>query len=289
MRTILSSTSKPKKTDTSFWDRRRGTIHTRIGGILFGQAVYSHGYDMMEDLIGKASYFQVLVLSVTGRLPERRLADWLEAYFICNSYPDARIWCNQIGSLAGSMRSSPVAATSAGILASDSKMYGPGTVRVGVSFFMEAIAKKRSGMSAEEIVSGQQRNSKSKPVIIGYARPVANGDERIVAMEQVTERLGFELGEHLSLAYEIEKVMHEKSGERMNLLAYALPFLCDQGYAAQEIYRLLSARVYAGVLACYSEASQEPAEAFFPLQCDDIDYQGQPPREVPGVTHERTC
>lgn len=269
------------KTDTSLWDERRGLIRTKIGGMVIGEGVYSHGYNMMDELVGEASYFQVMVLNITGRLPERRLADWLEAYFIGNSYPDARIWCNQIGSLAGTIRATPVAATSAGILASDSKMYGPGTIRDGVNFFTDAVVKKRSGMSAEEIVQCCQRNPKAKPVIIGYARPVASGDERIEAMERVTKKLGFEHGEHLSLAFEIDKIMLAKADERMNGLAYVLPFLCDQGFSTEEIYCLLSALVYVGVIACYAETADQPPESFFPLQCEDIDYQGKPRRKVP--------
>ena len=188
----MTSQKRNDRSDTSFWDERRGYIHTKIGGMVIGEAVYSHGYNMMDDLVGRTSYFQVMILNITGRLPERRLADWLEAYFIGNSYPDARIWCNQIGSLAGTVRATPVAATSAGILASDSKMYGPGTVLEGVKFFKDAVVKKRSGMTAQEIVQSCQRNPRSKPVIIGYARPVASGDERIEAMEIVTNQLGFE-------------------------------------------------------------------------------------------------
>lgn len=269
------------KSDTFFWDEKRGVIRTRKGGWIPGEAVYCHGFDMMEDLVGQASYFQVLVLNATGRFPERRLADWLEAYFVCNSYPDARIWCNQVGSLLGTMRATPVSAISAGILASDSKMYGPGTIQAGVKFFVDAVAKKRGGISVEEIVLSCQRGPRAKPVILGYARPVANGDERIEAMERVTKKLGFEHGEHLSLAFDIEKIMLEKTKEQMNALAYVLPFLCDQGFSVQEIYCLLAALVSAGVIACYAEAADQPPESFFPLHCEDIDYQGKPPRPVP--------
>jgi citrate synthase len=271
----------PKKTDTSFWDSRRGIINTKIGGMVIGKAVYSYGYDMMENLVGKASYFQVLILNVTGRLPERRLADWLEAYFIGNSYPDARIWCNQIGSLGGTMRATPVAATCAGILAADSRLYGAGTLPQGVRFFKNALAKKKNGLSPSEIVRNEQRHPDAKPIIIGFARPVINGDERIAALEKVRVQLGFEIGEHLTLAYEIEEIMKKKANESMNLLGYIAPFLLDQGFGDQEIYRLVSIMVSSGVLACYAEAADQPPESFFPLQCGDIDYQGKPPRPVP--------
>ncbi|MDP2105759.1 MAG: hypothetical protein Q8J76_07160, partial [Desulfobulbaceae bacterium] len=132
-----------------------------------------------------------------------------------------------------------------------------------------------------------QRHPKAKPVIIGYARPIANGDERIVTLDLLAKKLGFERGEHLTLAFEIEQEIFKKTKERMNLLAYVLPFLCDQGYSPQEIYRLLSALVYAGVVACYGETADQPGESFFPLQCNDIYYQGKSTRKIPSNTDLR--
>ena len=277
----MSLNRKSKKNDPSLWDKNRGLIRTKIGGMVIGEAVYSHGYDMMEDLVGKASYFQVMILNVTGRLPERRLADWLEAYFIGNSYPDARIWCNQIGSLGGTLQTSPVAATCAGILAADSRLYGAGTLPYGIRFFQAALAKKKQGTTTDEIVRQEQRHPKAKPIIIGYARPVISGDERIPALERVRKKLGFEIGEHLQLAYEIEEVMIKEANERMNLLGYIAPFLLDQGFNEKEIYRLVSVMVSSGIQACYAEAADNPPESFFPLQCEDIDYQGHSLRSVP--------
>ena len=270
-----------QKSNTSFWDRRRGVIFTQKGGIVFGKGVYCHGHDMMEELTGRASYFQVMLLNITGRLPEKRLADWVEAMLLGTSYPDARIWCNQIGSLAGTMGSSPVAAVSAGILASDSVLYGPGTLKKSAEFIRQALIKQKQGASVESIIRAHQRNPASKPVIVGYARPVANGDERVVAMQRVSRELGFAEGDHESLALEIDAYLRERFGETINLAGYLTAFLCDQDYSPLEIYRTCSIMVSSGVLACYAEAADQPPEAFFPLQCGDIDYQGKPPRPVP--------
>jgi citrate synthase len=270
-----------QRNDTSFWDRRRGSIVTKKGGIVFGKGVYCHGHDMMEELTGRASYFQVMMLNATGRLPEKRVADWVEAMLLGTSYPDARIWCNQIGSLAGTMGASPVAAVSAGILASDSDMYGPGTLKKSAEFIRQALGKRRLGASVEEIIRAHQRHSASKPVIVGYARPVANGDERVGAMQRVSRELGFAEGEHVKLALTIDAHLRERFGETINLAGYLTAFLCDQGYTPEEIYRFCSIAVSSGVLACYAEAADQPPESFFPLQCEDIDYQGKPPREVP--------
>jgi len=280
-------TPKHENASTSFWDERRGMLRTRKGGWVIDEAVYTHGYSLLDDLFGRASFVQVLILNVTGRMVERRLADWIEAIFLTVSYPDARIWCNHIGSLAGTMRGSPVAAVSAGLLASDSRMYGPGTIYGGAAFIAKALVLKRKGLSAEEIVDEYiGRRPDAPPVIPGYVRPVARGDERVAALERLTRQLGFERGEHLSLAYEIQDVMARRYNEGMNNLAYHSAFLCDQGFAPMEHYRILSAVVHSGVNACYSEAYDLPPESFLPLRCDDIDYQGEPPRPVPGSDQE---
>lgn len=278
----MSSPLKHEKTDTSFWDQRRGLIQTKIGGMVIGEAVYSHGYDMMEDLVGKASYFQVLVLNATGRLPERRLADWLEALFIGNSYPDSRIWCNQIGSLGGTMQSSPVAATCAGVLAADSSMYGSGVMPPAVDFFVDALEQHQKGESVEEIVMRHAvYPNLEKPVILGFARPVVSGDERVIALERLRRQLGFDMGAFLQLAFDIEKIMMVKADEKMNLLGYLAPFLLDQGLCGRDIYNICSMAVASGVLACYAEAANQAPESYFPLQCKDIEYRGASPRTVP--------
>ncbi len=269
------------RSDTAFWEERRGKIFASRGGWVVGEAVYNSGYSMMDELVGRASFFQVLVLNVTGRLPERRLGDWLDAVFICMSWPDARIWCNQIGSLAGTMQASPVAGVSAGVLASDSPMYGVTPLVAASRFIVEALRQKKQGLSVEAIVEGQKRRPGAKPVIVGYARPIATGDGRIPAMVRVADALDFAVGEHLALAFEIEKVLLTQYQETMNIAGYITAFLCDQGFTTTEIYRLFSVLVNAGIHATYVEAADRPPESFFPLQCEDIDYQGVSPRVVP--------
>ncbi|MEJ2200586.1 MAG: hypothetical protein P8X63_06185 [Desulfuromonadaceae bacterium] len=78
--------------DNSFWDSRRGVIRSRKGGWKMGQGVFSHGFNLLEELVGEHSYFQVMLLHATGRMPERRFADWLEAAFICLSWPLVKLF-----------------------------------------------------------------------------------------------------------------------------------------------------------------------------------------------------
>lgn len=262
-------------------DKKRGKIISNTGGWFPGVGVFSHGYSLLEELVGEKTYFQLLILNATGRLVDKSLADWVEAIYGCLSWPDPRIWCNQIGALAGTVRTSVVAATTMGSLAADSRSYGPFTLLDGVSFIQQAFLQHKAGMSAESIVEEITNANRGKPYIVGYIRPIAKGDERLETMERVSQKLGFTEGEHLLLAYEIEKVLMKKFDEGMNINGYMSAFLSDQGFSPQEVYRMFAAMVASGVTACYLDTYRRSPNTFLPLRCDDIDYQGAPRRAVP--------
>jgi hypothetical protein len=264
-----------------FWDERRGKIQSKKGGWVIGKGIFNHGYSMMDDLVGKVSYMQVVVLNATGRLPERVVADWLEAVFICMSWPDPRIWCNQIGALGGAMRASVVASTTAGVLAADAKSYGSKTVIQGVRFIRAALLDFKRGLSVDEIIRNECAKHRGKPNIMGYARPLAKGDERVVAMERIQQALGLPSGEHLQLARQIEQSLLKDFDESMNICGYISAFLSDLGYTDEEIYRIFAIVVNSGVTACYVDTRDKAPDSFLPLRCTDIEYTGKLARPVP--------
>ena len=267
--------------NTKFWDNKRGVIRTKKGGWIIGKGVNSHGFSLLEDLVGQVSFFEVMILNVTGKMPEQPFAKWLEATFICMSWPDPRIWCNYIGTLGGTVRTSPVAAVCAGTLAGDSRMYGPGTVNAVTEFISESLQKRTRGYPVEQILAEQREGSKKRFSFPGYARPIAKGDERVGAMQRVATALGYKIGPHLQLAYDIENVLMEQYGESMNLAGYMMSFMLDQEYSQTEIYRLVSLCVNGGIHACYAEAADSAPESFLPLRCDDIEYSGHSERSLP--------
>lgn len=268
--------------DTSFWEARRNRITSSVGGWFGGKDVYCHGYSMMNELLGHISYMQMVVLNATGRLVEERVARWLEGNFIGLSYPDPRIWCNQIGALAGATRCSVVAATAAGALAADSRAYGGSlTSQQGIEFIRRALAAAKGGATVAAIVEGVAKDRRNLPAITGYARPVDRADERIAPYERMTRSLGFAVGEHLTLAYAISDYLEAHYGLGMNAGGYIAAFLADQGFSGEEVYRIKALAVASGVTACYADTRAKPAGAFLPLRCDDIDYQGPPARELP--------
>ncbi len=272
--------SKSKPQDIQALDNNRNIIRSKTGGWRVGEGVYSHGYSMLEELVGEKSYFQIMILNATGKLVERRLADWVEAIYGCLSWPDPRIWCNQIGALAGEAKTTAVAGTLAGTLAADSKMYGMYTLLAGMDFIQSAYKKSLDKTTVAEIVDQNIKENKGRLKIMGYVRPIAKGDERIEVMERVTKKLGFDIGPHLKLAYEIEQIINSRLQENMNINGYISAFLSDQGFTKDEVYQLLSTWVMSGVTACYLETLHKPNDSFLPLRCDDIEYKGADKRSI---------
>ncbi|MFL0803895.1 MAG: hypothetical protein K6L81_09255 [Agarilytica sp.] len=262
-------------------DSRRGKIVSNTGGWFPGKGVFSHGYSILEELVGEKTYFQLLILNATGKMVDKSLAHWVEAIYGCLSWPDPRIWCNQIGALAGSSRSSVVAGTAVGCLAADSRTYGVFPLVEGVNFIQAAMQKKDQGQSVENIVEQETALHKGKPYIVGYKRPIAKGDERIEVMEVYSKKLGFSEGSHLLLAYEIEAVFLERYDEGMNINGYMSAFLSDQGFTSEEVYSMFAMLVASGVTACYLDTLKQPEGTFLPLRCDDVEYVGKPDRKLP--------
>ena len=272
-----------KKVNNSvkYWDSHRNTIHSRKGGWKIGQGVHCHGYSLMDDLAGEISYFQLHLLYILGYIPEKKLADWVEAVHVCMSWADPRIWCNQVGALAGTAQTRVVAAITAGIMAADSTMYGTLPLLDGAKFIQDALLKKKAGYTAGDILDEEIRKHRGKINITGYARPIASGDERVVAMERITNQLEFERGEHLTLAFELDQMLRETYGESININGYASAFLSDQGFNSETIYRISAICIMSGVAACYIEEQDKTPFSFLPLRCDDVVYAGNPARDLP--------
>lgn len=266
------------------WDLLRQRIVSEKGGWVIGDAVYNHGYKMMQELVGSATYFQVLVLNVTGRLPDAKFSEWLEASFICLSWPDPRIWCNQIGALAGTIRASCPSAVAGGILAADSRMYGAGTMKACMQFIYRAGEQAKSGMQVSEIVEqelqSRKKQLKSKAVIVGYSRPIASGDERVTAMQRVGVQLGYKPSHHEKLAIGIHNELDANYDDGMNVAGYCAAVLADFGYTPTEVERLFATWVHSGVHACYSEAADNEELTFLPMRCEDIQYDGPAKRKL---------
>lgn len=266
--------------DTRFWDERRGRIRTRKGGWRIGGGIRVGPYSLLDDLVGKHTFFELLHLELRGTLPDPALARWIEACFQCMSFPDPRIWCNQIAALGGSARCTPVAAISLGVLASDSALYGPGTTHAACHFIATAKAALDGGEDLAAFIARHTSRS-GRLRAPGYSRPIASGDDRVGAMHRFATGLGFTDGPWMATAWRLDAHLRGIGDNSLNMLGYIAAFWFDRGISAEDGYRMFSLSVNAGVHACYAEAADAPAGAFMPLQCSDIDYTGKPARALP--------
>lgn len=265
----------------SFWDEQRGVIRSRKGGWKIGQDVVLAGHSLFNELMGSASFCQVWLLSITGRLIERRLADLFEAFWMTMSFPDPRIWCNQVSALAGTVRCTPVAGVAAGTSTSDSLQYAGWAISLSAEFLRGAVQRSAEpGFSIADFLESLPRNAAGCPVMPGYSRPVALGDERVAVLHRLVTTSGIPHGEHLRLALALHEALLGGYGEQINAGGFMAAFLLDQDFTPAQIYAFFSVAVQAGAIACYVEAMERPAESFLPMRCEDVDYQGSPPRSM---------
>jgi len=258
---------------TEYWDKRRQTVFTNIGKWTGGEGVNVRGHSLFKDLFHQCSYMQLVVLNATGKMVSKALSTWLETNLMALSYPDARIWCNHVGALAGSMQTSPTAATTAGTLAADSRVYGCQSTRYTMEFLQSKLKEFQSGKTVTAIVSEAPIKNK-RPAIMGFARPIVRNDERIEPHRKMTAELGFPVGEHMQLANEISDYLEAHFQMGINIGGYTAAFLLDQGFTPEEQYRMRNMCVASGVTACYTEYYDLPEQSLLPQQCDDVEYQG---------------
>ena len=150
-----------------------------------------------------------------------------------------------------------------------------------MSFIQAALGQVQAGSNAGQIVETTFAACTGKPYIMGYRRPIAKGDERLEVMERVTKKLGFAIGPHMQLAYDIERYLLDNYDEGMNINGYMSAFFSDQGFSPEQAYQICAMQVASGVTACYLDTYRRPPDSFLPLRCEDLDYQGPAARPVP--------
>lgn len=263
----------------NIWQQNRQRIQTQIGQWLAGEDVIVRGRSLFYDLLHELDFAQLHVLNLTGRLIDKNLSHWLDRSIFFTSYPDVRIWCNQLGAMAAVQKTSPVAAHAIGSLAADSKAYGSKAQYLTVLALQTMRQRQMAGDALADIVEAFPKR-RGFPIISGFARPVRVADERLQPARDLSKKYHFEPGEHVQLAEAVSDYLLDQYGLGMNAAAYSSAFLMDRGFSAEEIYRLRAADVCSGVMACYADYFARPDNSLLPLQCDDINYQGVSKRHL---------
>lgn len=263
-----------KTPDTQLWDRHNHKIISTVGKWRGGEDVDIRGKLLLQDLLPTLSYMQLHVFNVTGKSVDIKLAQWLEKSFFLVSYPDARIWCNQIAAFAGLQQASPIAGVVSACLAADSHAYGSSQTQwLAMSTLQDLFRQYGSGESLKTLVA-QFPVKHGLPAIMGFARPADKTDERLVPMQKISIALGFVPGEYQKFADQLSEYLHQSYGAQMNIAGYIAAFLLDHDFSPDEVYRLRALAVASGAMACFGEQVQVPKECFLTLKCEDVEYTG---------------
>ncbi|WP_016957091.1 hypothetical protein [Catenovulum agarivorans] len=267
--------------DSSFWDKRNQSIVNSIGHWQGGVDVTIEGYSLTTELMGKISYMQLHILNATGKLVARNVADWIEINLMGLSYPDSRIWCNQIAAHAGDTHSSSVAASAAAILSADSRAYGGSQTTFSCMSYLQLAYQEFKKHKCVETIVEKAKYKNGKPMIVGFARPIDREDERLAPYKENLKNLQLTQGEFLEFAYLLSDYLDNKFNLSINSGGFASAFLLDQGFSPDDGYNIKAFCVISGAIASYRNARPLPTNSFLPMKCSDIEYKGLPPRKIP--------
>lgn len=249
---------------------------TEMGAFFFGERVVLRGKNIFDEL-NDEPWMGYLLYGITGKLFNRQQIKLFEAIWsLSTSYPEPRVWNNRISTLAGSARSTLNLGIAASVAVSEAKIYGHQVNTETLNFLFYAMRCKKEGLDLEEItISELKRNRK----IGGYSRPVVKGDERIEPLMGIAKNLGFNNGEYVKLAFEIQDILiNNRYRLKMNVSALTSALAADQGLTKREIYYYRSLMFSAGFVFCYIDAVSHPAGCFFPRRCENISYTGHAKR-----------
>ncbi len=262
------------------WSKMHNRIEAHGGWQPQQGQVFSHGHNMLNSLAGDWPWFKVMALNATGKEISLALAKWLEALFSCISWPDSRIWCNQMASFGGTVKAPAVVSVAAGMIASNSRFYGTAPLQM-VCEFIQLARSELVTHSVEEFIQQHVIKSSGKYYMPGWARPLSRGDERVPTMYHISyEELNFEIGEHMQASMTLDTQLSQQLNESINIGGFLCAFLLDQGFTKVEVTRLCTLITNGGMHACYAEAADSPPLSYLPLQCDDIEYTGRKRRSL---------
>jgi hypothetical protein len=247
-----------------------GVLRTSVGGAFPGSHAVFRGHNLHRDL-QQLEWVALYAYGVTGRQLPPEQVEMVQALWVSTSYPDSRLWNNRVAALAGNARSSANLGMIAGAAVSEATVYGGNAALRSMRFLQTTLARVRAGETLEDIVWAEAAQRR----IYGYGRPISSIDERIPVVMAVAERLGMRHGQHLTLAFEIEKVLLTRYPQlRMNFAAPHAALVADMGLSLRE-YQLLRVPVFlAGMAPCVAEAMEKPEGTLFPTPCEAVAYDG---------------
>lgn len=254
-----------------FLEEQVGRLATRMGACFPGERAVFRGHDLHASL-KDLDWLELYLFGITGRRFTPQQMKVLHAICTFTSYPDARLWNNRVAALAGTARSTGTLGIAAAFAVSEAQIYGWGAVLRASEFLTRARIQVDEGTDLAELVRAELKRQRG---IAGYGRPITSGDERIAPMMALVSEQGLDGGPHLTLAFEVEKILLAGRWRlHMSYAALSAALCADLGMSPREYYFSSMPAFLAGMPPCYLEAAEKPAGLLFPLPCRVMLYEG---------------
>ncbi len=252
-------------------EQQVGRLATRMGAFFPGERVVFRGQDLFTSL-RELDWLELYTLGITGRHYTPQQMRVLHVLWTHNTYPDARLWNNRVAALAGTARSTGPLGIAAALAISEAKIYGGASQLRCSEFLTRARKRVDEGADLEELVQSEIREKRG---IGGYGRPIVPTDERIAPIMAVVREQGLENGQHLKLAFEVERILLEGRWRwHMNSVGLTAALCADFGMSPREYYFFGLPVFLAGMPPCYLDAADKPEGGLFPLPCRMLSYEG---------------
>jgi hypothetical protein len=252
--------------------QRVGGVRSRMGGLLPSNRVLFRGHDLHVDLQG-LDWMDLYMFGITGRRFSSEKLQLMHAIWVNTSYPDPRIWNNRVAALAGSARSTSGLGIAGALAVSEAHIYGRGIDVQACEFFIRTRQALEAGDTLEDCI---QRENATYRRLAGYGRPMIKGDERLVPMMATARALGLADGPHLRLANDVEQALQLRRGPKlsMNYGGLSAALGADLGLTSQEYSLFTFPAFLAGMVPCFTEASQRTEGSLFPIPTTHVRYTG---------------
>lgn len=251
---------------------------TEMGAWFPGERVVFRGLDLHEEL-GQSDWIELYAFAITGRHLPRRHLKMINALWVQTSFPDPRLWNNQVSALAGTARSTGNLAIAASLAVSEATIYGRRADILAIDFLLRTRAALNEGGDLEDLVENQLTGARSVP---GFGRPVISHDERVRKIWPLVEEYGFADGRYVQLVLAIQTVLERKRRRlRLNYGGLAAALGAEMGLSPKEHYLGSMLTFLAGMIPCFLDADSKPEGSLLPLRCSRVEYQGRSRRAWP--------
>ncbi|MEJ7728086.1 MAG: hypothetical protein WKG00_02625 [Polyangiaceae bacterium] len=260
-------------------------LRTSVGHGGYGDSQY-FGYALLAELAGRDGFFSVLALALGGRRLTRDEEALLDDASTCALSPDPRIWPLKIVRLVSSFGGT-LAGLAAGVAWLEGARVGPWPAGDAAELLRELKAIAAGEESASALRAAVQARLDAGARFPGFGVPFRDEDERVVALGRCVDRRGFSDGAHWQLVIQLDALMVEVGGPRLNIDGAIAAVALDLGMAAEQVRVLTTVLLLNNLVANAVEGAAQRPGVLRRLPQDAATYAGPPPRLSPRAAQAR--